>query len=447
MSVLVVGVSHKTAPVPVLERLALDADGVDKLIHTVAGVEHVSEVTALATCNRIEIYAEVDRFHGSVEAVSRALCELPGRAGDSPDDGSDVVPHLYVHYDDGAVSHLFHVAAGLDSMVVGESQVLGQTREALRLGQEAGTVGPALNALFQQALRVGKRVHAETGIDRAAPSLVSVSLERAAEHVGPVEGRRVVVVGAGAMAGLAVATVTRLGAADVAIASRTRARAERLAEQYGGRAVAIDQLTPEIGDAALLISCTGATGVVLPLGVVAGARANRTDPLAVVDLALPHDVDPSVGELPGVELIGLARLADELQQGEIAEEVAAVRAVVADEITSFLAARRSSAVTPTVVALRTMATGVVDAEMARLRSRLPADLDPVVHEEVEHAVRRVADKLLHQPTVRVKELANEAGAVSYAAALAELFSLDPDAVEAVTRPEVPDEPPLREGGR
>jgi glutamyl-tRNA reductase len=255
----------------------------------------------------------------------------------------------------------------------------------------------------------------------------------------------VLVVGAGAMAGLAVATVTRNGAADVAIASRTRARAERLAEQYGGRAFGVDGLTAEIAEADLLVSCTGATGVVLPLSLVAEARANRTEPLAVIDLALPHDVDPSVGELPGVELIGLATLADELHEGEIAEDVTAVRSVVADELTSFLAARRSSAVTPTVVALRTMATGVVDTEMSRLRSRLPEDLDPAVHQEVEHAVRRVADKLLHQPTVRVKELANETGAVSYAAALAELFSLDPDAVEAVTRPEVPDETGRTEG--
>ena len=162
----------------------------------VASSEHVTEATALATCNRIEIYADVERFHGSVESVSRMLCEL---ADEAPE---DVVPHLYVHYDDGAVSHLFHVASGLDSMVVGEGQILGQTREALRVGQEAGTIGPALNTLFQQALRVGKRVHAETDIDKAAPSLVSVALERATGHVGPVEGRRVLVVGAGSMAGL-----------------------------------------------------------------------------------------------------------------------------------------------------------------------------------------------------------------------------------------------------
>ena len=430
MSVLVVGVSHKTAPVSVLERLALDPSGVDKLVHAVAGCEHVLEATVLATCNRIEIYAEVDRFHGSVEAVSRMLCEL---AGERPE---DIVPHLYVHYDDGAVGHLFHVVSGLDSMVVGEGQILGQTREALRIGQESGTLGPALNTLFQQALRVGKRVHAETDIDRAAPSLVSVSLDRASDHIGSVAGRRVVVVGAGSMAGLAVATAIRRGAAEVVVASRTRANAERLARQYDARVVALEDVGLEISTADILVSCTGATGVVLPLSLMAEARTSPTGPLAVIDLALPHDVDPAVTALPDVELIGLARLAEELHGGEIAEDVAAVRRVVTEEVTSFLAARRSSAVTPTVVALRTMATGVVDAEMARLGARLP-DLDPDARSEVEQAVRRVADKLLHQPTVRVKELANETGAVSYATALAELFSLDPEAVEAVTRAERP----------
>jgi glutamyl-tRNA reductase len=428
MSVLVVGVSHKTAPVSVLEQLAIDPDGLEKLVRDVSSSEHVTEATALATCNRIEIYADVDRFHGSVESVSRRLCEL---ADGAPE---DVVPHLYVHYDDGAVAHLFHVASGLDSMVVGEGQILGQAREALRVGQELGTVGPALNSLFQQALRVGKRVHAETDIDRAAPSLVTVALDRATAHVGPVAGKRVLVVGAGSMAGLSVATVTRLGAGEVVVASRTYERAERLAAQYGGRSVPLSDVGDEIARADVVVSCTGAAGVVLPLSMVAAARTNPRGPLALVDLALPHDVDPSVGDLPEVELIGLARLADELHDGVIAGDIAAVREVVTEEITSFLAARRSSAVTPTVVALRTMATGVVDTEIARLLGRLP-ELDPEVRSEVEHTVRRVADKLLHQPTVRVKELANETGAVSYAAALAELFSLDPDAVEAVTRPE------------
>ena len=428
MSVLVVGVSHKTAPVSVLEQLALPREGVGKLIRDVINSEHVLEATVLATCNRVEIYAEVERFHGSVETVSRLLCEL---ADEMPE---DVVPHLYVHYDDGAVSHLFNVASGLDSMVVGEGQILGQARDALRIGQESGTVGPLLNALFQQALRVAKRAHAETDIDRAAPSLVKVALNRATAHVGPISGKRVVVVGAGAMASLAVSTVARLDAADIAIANRSDLNPERLAGQYDGRALALEQITEALSAADILISCTGAAGVVLPLAQIAEARAHATRPLAIIDLALPHDVDPAVGELPGVMLIDLARLADEVNEGEGAADVAAVRDIVSQEIAAFLTARRSANVTPTVVALRTMATGVVDAEVERLLTRLP-DLDPQIKAEVELAVRRVADKLLHQPTVRVKELANEAGAISYAAALAELFSLDSDAVDAVTRAE------------
>jgi glutamyl-tRNA reductase len=428
MSVLVVGVSHKSAPVSVLERLALDADAVGKLVRDVVDSEHVLEATALATCNRVEVYAEVDRFHGSVETVSRLLCE---RADQAPE---EIVPHLYVHYDDGAVSHLFGVAAGLDSMVVGEGQILGQTRDALRIGQEAGTIGPALNALFQQALRVGKRAHAETDIDSAAPSLVTAALERATEHVGAVAGKRVVVVGAGAMASLAVATVSRLGAADIAIANRTDAHAARLAQQYDGRVAALTEIEAEIASAHVLISCTGAAGVVLPLSQVAAARAHATDPLAVLDLALPHDVDPAVAELPGIELVGLARLSQELHEGQAGSDVVAVKDIVTEEINAFLAARRSASVTPTVVALRTMATGVVEAEVERLLMRLP-DLDPQIRAEVELSIRRVADKLLHQPTVRVKELANESGAISYAAALAELFALDSEAVAAVTRAE------------
>jgi len=428
MSVLVVGVSHRTAPVSILEKLAVDDDGVDKLLHDLAGTEYVREATVLATCNRIEIYSEVERFHGSVEAVSRLLCEL------SDTDPEGVVPHLYVHYDDASVSHLFHVASGLDSMVVGEGQILGQVRDALRSGQEHGTIGTALNSLFQQALRVGKRSHAETDIDRAAPSLVSVSLDQAAEHIGPIPGKRALVVGAGSMAGLAVATLDRLGAGEIVVANRSHSNAQRLASQYAARAVPLHEAADELADADVLISCTGSVGLVLKADQVTAARAGQPKPLAIIDLALPHDIDPAAGELDGVRLIGLATLAEGINEGEGAVNVAAVRAIVAQEVKAFLAARRSASVTPTVVALRTMATGVVETELMRLAARLP-DLDPSVRAEVEHAVRRVADKLLHQPTVRVKELVNEGGAVSYAAALAELFALDPDAVEAVTRVE------------
>ncbi len=426
MSVLVVGISHRSAPVAVLERVALDRDGVAKLIREISDCEHVAEVTVLSTCNRTEVYADVERFHGSVETISRLLGE---RAGSSPE---DVLEHLYVHYDDGAVSHLFHVAAGLDSMVLGESQILGQTREALRVGQDAATVGTSLNALFQQALRVGKRSHAETDIDRVAPSLVKAALDRAADHVGDLSGKQVVVVGAGSMASLTMAIASRAGAASIVVANRTAEHATRLADQYAARAIALADLgTVAMGPVDVLVSCTGAAGVLVDVEAVSSTRTSER-PLAVVDLALPRDVDPAVAELPGVRLIALDTLAAELGQAPGGADVHGVREIVAQELAAFLAARSIKSVTPTVVALRTMATGVVQAELTRLGARLP-DLDPVSRAEVEKTIHRVAEKLLHQPTVRVKELANHTGAVSYAAALAELFALDPEAVEAVTR--------------
>jgi glutamyl-tRNA reductase len=427
MSILVVGISHRSAPVAVLERVALDRDGVNKLLGDVVACDHVGEAVVVATCNRLEIYTEVDRFHGSVEDVSRLLVE---RAGEST---AMILPHLYVHYDDGAVSHLFHVAAGLDSMAVGEGQILGQTREALRRGQTQGTVGPALNVLFQQALRVGKRSRAETDIDLAAPSLVSAGLERVSGPLGGVKDKSVVVVGAGGMASLATATVTRLGAADVTVVNRSAANADRLAAEYDARRASLSDLSQTLTDADLVITCTGANGILVDLDMVKSARPDAA-PLAIVDLALPHDVDPAVASLPGVTLVTLADLADELRDSVAGNEIDGVRHIVGQEVTAFLNARRQASVTPTVVALRSMATAVVEAEIERLSSRLP-DLDEAARAEVLQSVRRVADKLLHQPTVRVKELANETGAVSYATALAELFALDPDAVDAVTRPE------------
>ena len=430
MSVLVVGVSHKSAPVAMLERLALDAEAADKLLSDISAIDHVGEVTVISTCNRVEVYAEVDRFHGSVEDVSRLFAERANLPL------AEAVDHFYVHYDQSAVSHLFHVAAGLDSMAVGESQILGQVREALRVGQEHGTVGPALNLLFQQALRVGKRAHAETGIDAAAASLVAVALDQAVDSLA---GARAVVIGAGSMAALATATLARLALADLVVVNRSPGPARELAARFADaaitvRAASLSDLGEELAAADVVIACTGAAEVVLTLRLVSAARGGREAPLAIIDLALPHDVEPEVADLPGVTLINLAHLSDHLRTGELGGEIEAVREIVMDEVSAFMAAHRRASVTPTVVALRTMATTLVDAEMARLDARLP-DLNPAIRDQVLHTVRRVADKLLHQPTVRVRELADAQDPVSYAAALAELFALDPEAVAAVTRVE------------
>lgn len=427
MSILLVGISHRSAPVSILERLALDSDGATKLLIDALAADHVAEAAVIATCNRLEVYAAVDRFHGSVEEISRLLLDRCGLTAE------ELVPHLYVHYDDGAVAHLFNVAAGLDSMVLGESQILGQTRESLRIAQEHGGAGPTLNQLFQQALRVGKRVRAETGIDRAAPSLVGAALDRIAGPAG-LTGRTVLVVGAGSMATLAVATVTARGAGAVTVLNRTRAHADRLARQYGARAGTLAELPAALAAAQIVVTCAGATEVLLSADAVGEALRGDQRELALVDLALPHDIDPEAGALPGVTLVNLAQLADELHEDSGAHDLTAARQILADEITSFGQARQQARVTPTLVALRTMATTVVETEMARLDARLP-QLDDRTRAEVQAALRRVSDKLLHRPTVRVKQLSS-GPAMSYATALAELFALDPDAVDAVTRAEV-----------
>lgn len=429
MSILVVGASHRSAPVEVLEQLAVDSDGAAKLRTAVLDTAHVNEAVVLATCNRIEVYADVDRFHGSIDDLIALLVQRTDLSSDA------LTASLYVHYDEAAVAHLFAVAAGLDSMVIGESQILGQVRAALRSGQDDASVGTTLNALFQQGLRVGKRAHAETGIDRAGRSLVSVALDDAAEVVGPLDGLRVVIVGAGSIAVFAAASARRAHVGDIVVLSRTLSNAQTLARSADAVSEEWAMLPVEIAAADLVISCTAATEAVITADVMGRAMRQRGTgrPLAVVDLALPRDVDPAVAQLSDVSVISLDTLAASVHNGAALEDVAAVHAILAEEVTAFVAARDAVRVAPTLVALRGMATDVVAAELERLWGRRD-DLTPDQRAEVTRTVRRVADKLLHEPSVRIKKLAGRSPESSYADALAELFALDPAAVKAVTWP-------------
>jgi glutamyl-tRNA reductase len=431
VSVLVVGLSHRSAPVQVLERAAVGAEEVPKLLDELLRGPHVSEAVLLSTCNRIEVYAVVDAFHGGLADVSAVLARHTGMPL------PELTEHMYVHYAGSAVQHLFAVAAGLDSMVVGEAQILGQLRSAYATADAAGTVGRALHELAQQALRVGKRVHASTGIDTAGASVVSEALADAAAQLGgDLAGRRAVVVGAGAMGGLAAAHLRRAGVAEIVVLNRSADRAGRLAENTRAqgtpaRAAGLDALAGELVAADLMVACTGAVGTVVEFGTVAAAVAARTGrPLAICDLGLPRDVDPRVDELPGVAVIDLAALQRRLSVGNRDAAVAAAQELVAEEAYAYLAAQRSAEVTPTVTALRRRASEVIDAELLRLDSRLP-DLEPKVREEFGRSVRRVVDKLLHTPTVQVKKLAEGPDGDSYAAALRALFELDPQTPAAV----------------
>ena len=438
MSVLVVGLSHKSAPVAILEQAVVSGDTLTKLLRDVALADSVAETFVVSTCNRVEVYADVDRFHAGVTAICELLarhCGVQAR---------DLTAHLYVHYEDRAVAHLLAVACGLDSVVVGEGQILGQVRSALKLAEEHGTVGRVLGELGRLALRAGKRARTETGIDRAGQSLVSVAIELAAARLGAtaeapgLAGRDVLVVGAGAMSTLAATTAGKSGAASIAVANRTRRHAERLAAKVNARVVALADLGPALAAADLVISCTGAAGYVITRDLLGDALAARPrpaarGPLVVLDLAMPRDVEPAVAGLPGVAVIGMDRLSEHGTEAG-ADDVAAVRAICEAELAAYQSAVDAARVAPTVVALRAKAATVVDAELARLAGRLSADgLSARALDEIAQTMRRVVDKLLHAPTVRVKELAGSPGGEEYAAALRVLFDLDPRAVEAVTR--------------
>ncbi|MER5600668.1 glutamyl-tRNA reductase [Streptomyces sp. NPDC002265] len=572
MSLLVVGLSHRSAPVSVLERASLNADGQVKLLQDTVAAEPAAEAALLATCNRIELYADVDKFHAGVAELSTLLAQHCGVGLE------ELTPYLYVHYEDRAAHHLFSVACGLDSMVVGEGQILGQIKDGLAKAQELHSAGRLLNDLFQQSLRVGKRAHSETGIDRAGQSLVTFGLEQlsgGADVRTWVRGRSALVIGAGSMSSLAAATLARAGVGEIVIANRTPDRAERLVqlleEQYGQRsaetdgpyvrtrAVSMDAVPAELTRADIAVSCTGATGLVLgaetiaaaltgrpgrpdaaiagpddatgvsgsartderplpqtsvgaddncPLDlaavqsgfsvmgeaavagmdaatleqhaawvdkgtvtvdrreaqrVVVGAEAElitalaataasigrvpesrrpeqpagapRPEPvLFLLDLAMPRDIDAAVHRLAGVRLVDIESLAEASADAPMAADVDQVRRIVSDEVAAFGAAQRAAHITPTVVALRTMAADVVASEIARLDGRLPG-LDDKQRGEITQTVRRVVDKLLHAPTVRVKQLAAEPGGAGYADALRTLFDLDPETVASVSRAE------------
>ncbi|MFF1439473.1 glutamyl-tRNA reductase [Streptomyces sp. NPDC058295] len=559
MSLLVVGLSHRSAPVSVLERASLSTDAQFKLLQDTVAAEPAAEAAVLATCNRIELYADVDKFHAGVAELSTLLAQHSGVGLE------ELTPYLYVHYEDRAVHHFFSVACGLDSMVVGEGQILGQIKDALAKAQELHTAGRLLNDLFQQALRVGKRAHSETGIDRAGQSLVTFGLEQLAAG-GDVatwaRGKKALVIGAGSMSSLAAATLARAGVAEIVVANRTPERAERLAQiltdggdtDVSARAVPMESVPAELTRADVAVSCTGATGLVLTAEAVAEAVEGRTgapvafddeaaatdvrplpptsvgtdencpldlaavqqapvqqsgfsvlgeaavagmdaatleqhaawvdnatvdrrptarrtpeadaelitalaataatlgriperrrpEPVAtlvrpepvlfLLDLAMPRDIDPAAHRLAGVRLVDIESLAEASADAPMAADVDQVRRIVADEVAAFGAAQRAAHITPTVVALRTMAAEVVATEIARLDGRLPG-LDDKHRAEITQTVKRVVDKLLHAPTVRVKQLAAEPGGAGYADALRTLFDLDPEAVAAVSRAE------------
>lgn len=430
MSVVVLGLSHRSAPIALLEAVALDPTCAADLAISVRHGENVNETLVLATCNRVEVYADVVTFHGAVAEIGDALATASGVPL------SELREHLYVHYEDRAVAHLFSVACGLESMAVGEGQILGQLRGALRSAQDRGQAGGILSALFQQALRVGKRAHSETDIDRVSQSLVEAGLRRAGDLLGPLAKTRVLVVGAGSMSSLAATTVSRLGSAELVIINRTLHKAEHLAAATGGRALPLADLEAALSGADLVISCTGGIGhVITAQSVLAAGDSRASGPRMFMDLGLPRNVAPEVAGLPGEHVVGLGELDAILAaDAQYIPHVKAVSDLVIAEVAAYLMSRRAQEVAPTIALLRSRASDVVAAELARLDQHLPDDLSEETRGEIRLAVHRVVKKLLHAPTVRVQTLAADGQGGDYALALRQLFDLDPHEVAAVSVP-------------
>ena len=417
MSILVIGVNHHSGPLSVLERVALPVDDVPKAVTALAGRDNVREVVVLSTCNRTEIYAVAEKFHGAYADIRDFLCDLGHIAPD------ELHPHLYSEHDDAAVRHLFEVAAGLDSAIVGEAEILGQLRQAWEIAQQEGGARSSLNLLFRHAIGVGKRSRTETGIARGTASVSHAAVEMAAEHHGSIQGRRVTVVGAGAMGeGIAVA-LHGAGVGDVRVVNRSAERGRSLADRINGLALGMEHLVETIDEADVVLTCTGSgTPIVTPELMHLVPRNGR--PLLFVDIAVPRDVSPEVAELDDITVLDLEDLGEWAERGRSQRlgEVDHVLRIVSEEVDRFAVESAALQAAPLVSALRQRAEAHRAAELDRYANRL-AHLDDQQRELVESITRRLVAKILHEPSVRLRHQAGTPQGERNAAAVADLFDL------------------------
>jgi glutamyl-tRNA reductase len=420
VSVVVIGLNHRTAPLDLLERMAVTDARLPKALHDLVSREHISEAMVLSTCNRTEVYAVAERFHGAYSDIRSFLAEMSFLP---PDEFSD---HLYVHYDSAAASHLLSVTAGVDSAVLGENEIQGQVKRAWERAHEEEAAGPVLNLLVRHALEAGKRARTETGIGRNIASVSQAAVAMASERLDGVAGRTVLVLGAGEMGeGMAVA-LAGAGVAEVLVANRTPSKAADLAARVSGRAVPVSELPAHLAGVDLLLTSTGARSLMLEHAELAPVMAGRADrPLLIVDIAVPRDVDPTIADIHGVTLLDMddLRAFAALGVAERRREVAKVETVLNDELERYLGATSAREVAPTIVALRQQAEQVRAAEVERFRSRLD-DLDPRQAEAVEALTRGLVAKLLHRPTVVLKDSAGSPRGDRLVATLRELFEIE-----------------------
>ena len=417
MSIVVIGINHRTAPVTLLERMTIPEPSLPKALHNLGVRDDIREVVVLSTCNRTEVYAVVERFHGAYDDIRDFFCETSGLASE------DVTPHLFSQHDEAAVAHLFGVASGLDSAVIGESEIIGQVRDAWETAMAQGVARSSLNLLFRHALETGKRARTETAIARSTASVSHAAVEMAEEIIGALAGSRVLVLGAGEM-GEGVATALAKAGAQTVVGNRTAGRGEALAGKVGARGAPFAELGAELAGADVVVSCTGAGDVVLTRGAVEEARAGAMSPLLIVDIALPRDVDPSVAVLPGVTLRDLDHLNEWAARGLSAREaeVDDVRAIISEEVERFVLSSAQRQAAPLVAQLREAVEETRQTELARFSARL-AQLGDEEREVIETITRSIVAKMLHTPSVRLREAAGTPQGERLSAAVRDLFNL------------------------
>jgi len=418
VSVVVVGLNHRTVPLEVLERMTVDGERLPKALYDLRTRPHLREAVVLSTCNRTEIYAVAERYHGAIDDLRSFLTDLSGL---NLDEFSD---HLYAYHDEVAVAHLFKVAAGLDSAVVGETEILGQVRDAHVRADAEDAAGAELGRLFTAAISAGRRVRVETGISRGTASVSQAAVAMAADRLGTLEGRGILVLGAGEIgAGMAVALASTAGLADVVVANRTRTRAVDLAKRTGGRVVDFGELATALVEVDVVLTSTGADVAIIDvddLEAVMSARNGR--PLLLVDVAVPRDVEPAATVIDGVTLLDMddLRAFADSTLAERRREVPRVQEIVGEEVERFLDSVSAREVAPLIVSLRQRFDELRAAEVERYAARgLTAD----ERRDVEALTKQLVAKLLHEPTVRLKQEAATARGERLGDALRHLFDL------------------------
>lgn len=419
MRIILIGMNHKTAPVEIRERLQLACGGDCLSLAELLGIPEVREVLVLSTCNRVEVLARV----ADGEAAVERLKEFIYRQGNL--DAAELKRCLYVHRDWEAVRHLFRVAASLDSLIMGEPQILGQVKEAYRRAVDHHATGVLLNRLVHHALRAAKRVRTETGIAGNAVSVSYAAVELAKKIFGGLHGKTILLIGAGEMSELAARHLLRQGVERILIANRTYARAEEMAALFQGTPVAFDRFPEILPEVDIVIASTGAPGYILTKEMVAMALRRKRDRLLfLIDIAVPRDIDPAAGEIENVYLYNIDHLQDVVDANREVRKTEATKAeeIITEEVTAFEKWFNALSVVPTIVALRGKMEGIVRGEMER-SARWLGGLEAEERSRIEWLAASIVNKILHDPIIGLKEESREKDELPYVAAVRRLFKL------------------------